>query len=84
VKRHQPDLTSLIAGLTFCTIAIAFLGAQLFDRRLELRWVVPIVLIGLGLAGLAGTMMRAQRSIPRVYEGRHDAAGADDADQPPS
>jgi hypothetical protein len=64
MKRHDPDWTSLIAGVTFCGIAVAYLGGELTHRSLELRWVIPILLIGLGLAGLAGTIVRARRSTP--------------------
>jgi hypothetical protein len=62
MKTHEPDWTSLVAGLTFCGIAIAYLAADIADRSLELRWVVPILLIGLGMAGLAGTIVHARRS----------------------
>jgi hypothetical protein len=61
MKRHEPDWTSLIAGLTFCAIAVAYLGGEVTHRSLELRWVVPMLLIGLGIAGLAGTLVRAHR-----------------------
>lgn len=64
MKRHDPDWTSLIAGVTFCGIAVAYLGGEITHRSLELRWVLPILLIGLGLAGLAGTIVRARRSAP--------------------
>ncbi|HEY0870347.1 MAG TPA: hypothetical protein VGD55_08105 [Acidothermaceae bacterium] len=61
MKRHEPDWTSLIAGVTFCAIAVAYLGGEITHRSLELRWVLPMLLIGLGVAGLAGTLVRARR-----------------------
>lgn len=61
MKRHEPDWTSLISGVTFCAIALAYLGGDITHRTLELRWVLPIMLIGLGVAGLAGTLVRARR-----------------------
>jgi hypothetical protein len=61
MKRHDPDWTSLIAGVTFCVISLAYLGSEVTHRSLELRWVVPMLLIGLGIAGLAGTWVRARR-----------------------
>jgi hypothetical protein len=64
VKRHDLDWTSLIAGVTFCVIALAYLGGQLSHRSLELRWVLPIALIGLGAAGVAGTILRGRRVRP--------------------
>jgi hypothetical protein len=68
MKRHDPDWTSFIAGLTFCVIALAYLGGEITHRSLELRWVAPILLIGLGLAGLAGTLVRARRNSARPDE----------------
>jgi hypothetical protein len=61
MRRHEPDWTSLIAGVTFCAIAAAYLGGEITHRSLELRWVIPMLLIGLGVAGLAGTLVRARR-----------------------
>jgi hypothetical protein len=61
MRRHETDWTSLIAGVTFCAIALAYLGGEVTHRSLELRWVLPILLIGLGIAGLAGTLVRARR-----------------------
>jgi len=65
VKRiQQPDLTSLIAGITFCVIALAYIGGEITNRTFQLRWVAPILLIGLGLAGLASGVLRARRDSP--------------------
>jgi hypothetical protein len=83
MRRHEPDWTSLIAGLTFCAIAIAYVGGEVTHRSLELRWIVPILLIGLGLAGLAGTLVRAHRlSTPVADEARPEPTpgNADTAD----
>ncbi len=66
MKRHDTDWTSLIAGATFCVIAIAYLGGDITHRSLELRWVLPILLIGIGLAGVIGTVLRARRFMPAV------------------
>jgi hypothetical protein len=68
MKRHDPDWTSFIAGVTFCVIALAYLGGEVTHLSLELRWVAPILLIGLGLAGLAGTLVRARRLSARPDE----------------
>jgi hypothetical protein len=73
-KRHEPDWTSLISGVTFCVIAVAYLGGEITHRSLELRWIMPLLFIGLGLAGVAGTVVRARRlSVPPV--GTPTAAG---------
>jgi hypothetical protein len=64
MKRHPTDWTALIVGLTFGAIAIAYLSADLSDRSLEVRWIVPILLIGLGIAGATGTILHGVRSRP--------------------
>ncbi len=64
MKRHQPDLTSLLAGVTFCVIALAYIGGEITNRTFQLRWVAPILLIGLGMAGLAGGLLRARQRPP--------------------
>jgi hypothetical protein len=64
MKRHSTDWTSLIAGVTFCAIAIAYLSADLSHRSLEVRWMAPILLVGLGIAGTAGTVLRNVRKRP--------------------
>jgi hypothetical protein len=88
MKRHEPDWTSLIAGVTFCAIAIAYLGGEVTHRSLELRWVVPMLLIGLGLAGLAGTLVRARRMSDAVTATTGttptDSAGQSDDEPHPS
>jgi hypothetical protein len=67
MKRHEPDWTSLISGVTFCVIALAYLGGEITHRSLELRWVLPMLFIGLGIAGLAGTLVRARRMSEPVF-----------------
>jgi hypothetical protein len=62
MKRHHANWTSLIIGATFCAIAIAYLSAAIADRSLQIRWVLPILLIGLGLAGVIATIVRARRT----------------------
>jgi hypothetical protein len=61
MRRHDTDLTALVAGLTFCGIAVAYLLGEAVGRSLDLRWVVPILLIGLGVAGLSGTVLASRR-----------------------
>jgi tetrahydromethanopterin S-methyltransferase subunit E len=64
MRSRQPDLTSLIAGITFCVIALAYIGGEISNRTFQLRWVAPILLIGLGLAGLASGVLRGRQRPP--------------------
>ncbi|MCU0264521.1 MAG: hypothetical protein MUC45_00160 [Actinomycetia bacterium] len=61
MQRHDLDLTSLVAGLVFVAIAVAYLVGALTDVRVDGAWVLPLGLIGLGVAGLAGSVARARR-----------------------
>jgi hypothetical protein len=82
MKRHETDWTSLIAGLTFCVIAVAYLGGEISGRSLELRWVIPLLLIGLGAAGVAGTVVRARRLTSPIGTAPVDAAPTADESDP--
>jgi hypothetical protein len=53
VKPHRLDPTSLIAGLLFACLGLAFLSDRAGLLDLEARWVWPALLIGLGIALLA-------------------------------
>lgn len=61
MRRHDLDLTSLVAGLVFLAIAAAYVIGDYTDVRISAGWVLPLGLIGLGLAGLAGTVRRGLR-----------------------
>jgi hypothetical protein len=52
VKRHDLDVTSLIAGAVFLAVGAAFLVDLLADVAVSPRWITPLVLIGIGAAGL--------------------------------
>lgn len=53
MKRHDLDLTSLIAGVLFVGLGVLFLTDLLGSINLQVRWVWPALLIGLGVALLA-------------------------------
>jgi hypothetical protein len=68
MRRHAPNWTSLILGITFAAIAIAYLSAAIDDRTLQARWVLPILLIGLGVSGVAATVLRFPKATPPSAE----------------
>ena len=59
MRKHPIDLFSLISGLLFTALAVAYIVGAYTDVRLDARLALPLVLVGLGLAGLAGAMVRA-------------------------
>jgi hypothetical protein len=64
MRRHDTRWTSLIVGLTFAAIAIAYLSASIDGRTLQVRWVTPILLIGLGISGVVATLLRLRTPEP--------------------
>ena len=79
MRRHELDLFSLIAGLAFVAVAAGHLLDVTTDMDFDGRWVAPIVLVTLGLAGLAGVLgSRAETAPAAVGDG--DTTTAVDAD----
>ena len=79
MSRHDLDLTSLIAGLVFVLIGGLYLLDASGTVELEVKWVVPLALIGLGTAGLAGSLLRVVKDRPVPAEDR-TGPGGDPAD----
>jgi hypothetical protein len=61
VRKHPLDLTSLLAGLVFVALAAVYLLAAATGNHVDASWVLPLALVALGLAGLAGGITRAVR-----------------------
>ena len=64
MKRHAFDPTSFLAGLVLGAIGLAYLLAEQADWDVDGRWVLPIALIGLGVAGVAGALGGLRRTGP--------------------
>jgi hypothetical protein len=79
VSRHDVDIMSLIAGLVFVAVGVAYLLSAMDVIEVEAKWVVPLALIGLGVAGLAGSLLRMSRG-QRTDLGTQP--GPDPADDP--
>lgn len=50
MRPHRLDPTSLIAGFLFVGLGLVFLSDQAGTIDLEVRWIWPALLIGLGIA----------------------------------
>ncbi|MFB7662461.1 hypothetical protein ACFC1R_00725 [Kitasatospora sp. NPDC056138] len=61
MRKHRLDPFSLIAGALFTAIAGLYLVASLNDRSVNGRIVIPVALIVLGAAGLAGAVTAMSR-----------------------
>lgn len=60
MQRHERDLTSLVAGVLFVLIGTAWGVGALDSVRVDGRWLLPALLIGLGAAGLLGSGRRVR------------------------
>ncbi len=56
MKRHPFDLTSFIFGAIFGGAAAVYLLADQLAWDVNGRWVLPVALILLGIAGIAGAV----------------------------
>ncbi|CAM3841735.1 hypothetical protein GCM10009799_18860 [Nocardiopsis rhodophaea] len=58
MRRRKTDWGSLIAGLLFVGLGVAFVVGHQTDWGFDPIWVLPILTIGLGVAGLARALSR--------------------------
>jgi hypothetical protein len=58
MTRHRLDIVSLVGGLLFVGLGVAFLLDALDAWSADITWVPPIVLIVLGVAGVLSTVGR--------------------------
>ncbi|MEI6361382.1 MAG: hypothetical protein WCP95_04555 [Actinomycetes bacterium] len=68
MRKHSFDLVSCIAGLLFVGLAIAYIVGAYTDIRIDPRLALPLVLVGLGVAGLAASLLAQHRSNQAVAE----------------
>ena len=52
MTRHDPNPGAFVAGALFIVLGVLFLLDWTRGIDLDLRWVWPFLLIGLGIAGL--------------------------------
>ena len=52
MMRRDPNPGAIVAGVLFIALGVVFLVARLHGIDLDVRWVWPFLLIGLGIAGL--------------------------------
>ena len=75
MKRHELDWVSLIAGAVFLLVAVTHLVGAASGDDPDLRWLLPALLVGVGLAGLIGALRGSRpRPVPVA-----DAADTNDA-----
>lgn len=66
MQRHDLDLVSLITGGVFALVAVGHLVGAVTGDSIDPLWLAPALLIGLGLAGLAGALRSGSRTDDRT------------------
>lgn len=66
MRRHPLDLFSLLSGLLIVGFAAAYFLGAFTEYRLDARLAFPLLLVGLGVAGLAGALVAQRRSDQRL------------------
>lgn len=61
MRRHEIDAVSLVAGLLFLVVAWVHIVARSTETDLNLRWMVPAVLVLLGVLGLLSAVRFPRR-----------------------
>lgn len=64
-RRRRFDLGSLLAGLLFVGLGVLFILRERLGLGFTPGWVLPVLLIGLGVAGVGWLLTRRGR---REYE----------------
>ena len=78
MKRHAFDFTSFIFGVVLATAAAGFLVADQLSWDIDGRWVLPVALILLGVAGVAGALSGLRSA--RTTEGERDGDADHESD----
>lgn len=58
MRRHEPDVASFLQGILFVGIGLTYLVAAVQHQRVDPLWVLPTLLLGVGVAYLAGALVR--------------------------
>ncbi|MDT0304423.1 hypothetical protein [Streptomonospora wellingtoniae] len=69
MRRRRTDWGSLIAGLLFIALGTAFVVSGPSRWGFEAVWIVPVLAVGLGIAGIARALA-ASRDRRDQQEGR--------------
>ena len=64
MKRHELDVVSLVSGLLFAGLGLVFALDAHGTIHLDVRAVPAVVLIVLGIAGIAAALTASRRSAP--------------------
>ncbi len=61
MSRHERDAVSLMGGLLLVLVALGALVDDLTPVRVDVAWVLPGLLVAIGVVGLLATTRRRPR-----------------------
>ena len=68
MKRHPIEYLSLVSGLSFLAFAITYLVASAVGATPAFAVTAPLLIVGLGVAGIAAAVASQQRQAGDAYE----------------
>ena len=74
LKSHPFDAFSLVTGLLFAVLGVLVAVDASANRDVDPRWIVAVLLVGLGLAGVLGSI---------DWSRRNREPAEDDSEDPP-
>ncbi|MGW5876549.1 hypothetical protein ACWFMI_08350 [Nocardiopsis terrae] len=60
MAKRRTDWGSLVAGLLFLGLAIAFVVRGSGSWEFDVMWLLPVLALGLGVAGVARALFRSR------------------------
>jgi len=68
MKRHPIEYLSLVSGLSFLAFAITYLVASAVGATPAFAVTAPLLIVGLGVAGIAAAVASQQRQAGDAHE----------------
>lgn len=65
MSRRSTDWASLVAGLLFVLLGLAFVVNGVTAWNLNVLWVLPVLALGLGVVGVIRALLRSRHSESR-------------------
>ena len=56
MRSHSTDIVSLVCAAVFMLIAVLGMSGLTWTWDVQARWLVPLMLVGFGLVGLAAVL----------------------------
>ncbi len=72
MRSHPLDVVSLLMGLLFTGFAAAYAIGEYADVSLDPRYLLPVFLVAIGVAGLVGSLVAQRRADRALVEAKKE------------